>query len=128
MPFMEKVTAYITRQKEGRLQLLVFEEQVQEVIGLQVPGGNVETNEPLTETVCRNWRPRSNIRHIRKPPDPAIRWFLLSCGRSDAPTPDRPATRPTGRSPAGCVPKARCFATPLAAGTSSLPRPSARCR
>jgi 8-oxo-dGTP pyrophosphatase MutT (NUDIX family) len=48
-----KVTAYITRERNGSRQLLVFAEEGFEHLGWQVPGGTVEEGEDLLDAVRR---------------------------------------------------------------------------
>jgi len=59
-----KVTAYITRMHEGKLQLLVFREQDYEHLGWQVPGGTVEENEPLLAALRREIMEESGIQEL----------------------------------------------------------------
>ncbi|MFF2885840.1 NUDIX domain-containing protein [Paenibacillus sp. NPDC057967] len=59
-----KVTAYLTRIHEGKLQLLVFREQDYEDLGLQVPGGTVEENEPLLDALRREIMEESGIQEL----------------------------------------------------------------
>lgn len=56
-----KVTAYITRYRGGRKQLLVFREQGFEHLGYQVPGGTVEPNEPLLDALIREVKEEAGI-------------------------------------------------------------------
>jgi 8-oxo-dGTP pyrophosphatase MutT (NUDIX family) len=58
---MLKVTAYITRMKEGSKQLLVFLEQGFEHLGYQVPGGTVEENEPLLDALSRELQEEAGL-------------------------------------------------------------------
>ncbi|WP_156323981.1 hypothetical protein [Bacillus sp. JCM 19034] len=46
---LTKVTAYITRIKDGKIQLLTMLEEGMESYGLQVPGGTLELGEELEE-------------------------------------------------------------------------------
>ncbi|MBP3951772.1 NUDIX domain-containing protein [Bacillus suaedae] len=48
-----KVTAYITRVKDGKVQLLVMLEEGMESYGLQVPGGTLERGEGLEDCLLR---------------------------------------------------------------------------
>jgi 8-oxo-dGTP pyrophosphatase MutT (NUDIX family) len=50
---LTKVTAYITREKEGRVQLLTMLEEGVESFGLQVPGGTLQLGEELEECLLR---------------------------------------------------------------------------
>ncbi|MGZ4134226.1 MAG: NUDIX hydrolase [Tumebacillaceae bacterium] len=60
-----KVTAYITRVKNGKPQLLVFKEQRYEHLGLQVPGGTVEAGETLEEAVLREIWEEAGLTELR---------------------------------------------------------------
>lgn len=59
-----KVTAYITRMYEGKHQLLVFQEQDYEHLGLQVPGGTVEVNEALMDALRREIKEEAGMDEI----------------------------------------------------------------
>ncbi|WP_019413544.1 NUDIX domain-containing protein [Paenisporosarcina sp. TG20] len=48
-----KVLAYITREKNENMELLVFEHKDYPEAGLQVPGGTVEENERLIDAMYR---------------------------------------------------------------------------
>lgn len=47
MLYKKKVHAYITREKEGVMQLLVFKHRDIREAGIQVPGGTVDEGETL---------------------------------------------------------------------------------
>lgn len=59
-----KVTAYITRYKNHKKQLLVFKEQGFEHLGLQVPGGTVENNENFLDALKREVREEAGITEL----------------------------------------------------------------
>ena len=61
MKEVEKVLAYITRTKENREKLLVFEHQDFPEAGIQVPAGTVEANEPIEDAVVREIREESGL-------------------------------------------------------------------
>jgi 8-oxo-dGTP pyrophosphatase MutT (NUDIX family) len=53
MKSVEKVLAYITRERIGGLELLVFDHQEFPEAGVQIPAGSVERNEEVTAAVLR---------------------------------------------------------------------------
>jgi 8-oxo-dGTP pyrophosphatase MutT (NUDIX family) len=58
---MLKVTAYITRVRNNRKQLLVFVEQGFEHLGYQVPGGTVEEDEMLLDALNRELQEEAGL-------------------------------------------------------------------
>ncbi len=56
MLYMKKVYAYITREKEGVMQLLVFKHRDIHEAGIQVPGGTVDEGETLEAVYCVKYR------------------------------------------------------------------------
>ena len=60
---VRKVVAYITRQKQGVMQLLVFE-HVDVDAGVQVPKGTVEPNETLLDAVKREVREETGLTNV----------------------------------------------------------------
>ncbi|MDZ5607704.1 NUDIX domain-containing protein [Bacillus pseudomycoides] len=64
MLYKKKVYAYITREKAGVTQLLVFTHRDMPEAGIQVPGGTVEEGEKLEAAVLREVLEESGIRHL----------------------------------------------------------------
>ncbi|MBY0597874.1 NUDIX hydrolase [Bacillus bingmayongensis] len=64
MLYKKKVYAYITREKEGVTQLLVFTHRDMPEAGIQVPGGTVDEGEKLEPAVLREVLQESGIRHL----------------------------------------------------------------
>ncbi|MCI0764306.1 NUDIX domain-containing protein [Bacillus sp. TL12] len=64
MLYKKKVYAYITREKEGVMQLLVFTHRDMPEAGIQVPGGTVDEGEKLEEAVLREVLEESGLRHV----------------------------------------------------------------
>jgi ADP-ribose pyrophosphatase YjhB (NUDIX family) len=62
MSLVDKVLAYITRQKEDRWQLLVFDHRDIPDAGTQVPAGTVEPNEPIETALWREVEEESGLR------------------------------------------------------------------
>ncbi|MBO1579413.1 NUDIX domain-containing protein [Bacillus sp. XF8] len=62
--YKKKVYAYITREKEGVTQLLVFTHRDMPEAGIQVPGGTVDEGEKLEAAVLREVLEESGIRHL----------------------------------------------------------------
>ena len=58
---VNKVLAYITRQKAGRNQLLVFDHRHSPKAGSQVPAGTVEAGEPLEDALWREVEEESGL-------------------------------------------------------------------
>ncbi|KEK25000.1 NUDIX hydrolase [Bacillus gaemokensis] len=64
MLYKKKVYAYITREKEGVMQLLVFTHRDMPEAGIQVPGGTVDEGEKLEMAVLREVLEESGLRHL----------------------------------------------------------------
>ncbi|EOO26990.1 phosphohydrolase (MutT/nudix family protein) [Bacillus cereus BAG1X2-3] len=64
MLYMKKVYAYITREKEGVMQLLVFKHRDIHEAGIQVPGGTVDEGETLEAAILREVQEESGLRHL----------------------------------------------------------------
>lgn len=64
MLYKKKVYAYITREKAGVIQLLVFTHRDIPDAGVQVPGGTVEEGEKLEEAAIREVLEESGLRHL----------------------------------------------------------------
>ena len=62
---IDKVVAYVTREHNGELQLLVFEhEKKWSEAGLQVPAGTVEKGESLEQAVLREVFEETGLRLV----------------------------------------------------------------
>ena len=64
-----KVLAYITRQRDGARQLLVFKHRDHPEAGVQVPAGTVELEEPIETALFREVHEEAgldNLRLVRK--------------------------------------------------------------
>ncbi|KFN04088.1 NUDIX domain-containing protein [Bacillus clarus] len=64
MLYKKKVYAYITREKEGVMQLLVFKHRDIQEAGVQVPGGTVDEGETLEAAILREVQEESGLRHL----------------------------------------------------------------
>ncbi|MFZ7806662.1 NUDIX hydrolase [Bacillus thuringiensis] len=64
MLYKKKVHAYITREKEGFMQLLVFKHRDIHEAGIQVPGGTVDEGETLEAAILREVQEESGLRHL----------------------------------------------------------------
>jgi 8-oxo-dGTP pyrophosphatase MutT (NUDIX family) len=62
---LTKVTAYITREKEGNIQLLTMVEKGIESFGLQVPGGTLQLGEELEECLLREIYEEAELRSVK---------------------------------------------------------------
>jgi len=56
-----KVLAYITRERDGRRELLVFTHRDDPEAGVQVPAGTVEPGEPIEDALFREIREESGL-------------------------------------------------------------------
>lgn len=64
MLYKKKVHAYITREQEGVMQLLVFKHRDIHEAGIQVPGGTVDEGETLEAAILREVQEESGLRHL----------------------------------------------------------------
>ncbi|EMX0191254.1 NUDIX domain-containing protein [Bacillus cereus] len=64
MLYKKKVHAYITREKEGVMQLLVFKHRDIHEAGIQVPGGTIDEGETLEAAILREVQEESGLRHL----------------------------------------------------------------
>ncbi|MFJ8354331.1 NUDIX hydrolase [Bacillus paramycoides] len=62
--YKKKVHAYVTREKEGIMQLLVFKHRDIPEAGIQVPGGTVDEGETLTAAILREVQEESGLCHL----------------------------------------------------------------
>ncbi len=60
-----KVLAYITRQRNGARQLLVFKHRDHPEAGVQVPAGTVEPGEPIEAALFREAHEESGLDSLR---------------------------------------------------------------
>ncbi|WP_170885476.1 NUDIX domain-containing protein [Bacillus alkalicellulosilyticus] len=60
-----KVTAYITRVKDKKIQLLTMVEEGMESYGLQVPGGTLELGEKLEECLLREVYEEAELKEVK---------------------------------------------------------------
>ncbi|MFX3625325.1 MAG: NUDIX domain-containing protein [Ectobacillus sp.] len=63
--YKKKVYAYVTREKEGKLQLLVYANYDNPDAGLQVPGGSVEHGETLVSALLRDILEESGLNNVK---------------------------------------------------------------
>lgn len=63
MQVVEKAFGYITREHEGQLQVLVFEQNT-EGAGIQIPKGTVEEGEAPLEAVSREMFEETGLSHL----------------------------------------------------------------
>ena len=64
-PRVKKVLAYITRERDGKLQLLVFTHPHSPEAGLQVPAGTVEQDEDVEMAVLREAHEETGLTNLR---------------------------------------------------------------
>ncbi|PFJ13396.1 DNA mismatch repair protein MutT [Bacillus cereus] len=64
MLYKKKVHVYVTREKGGTMQLLVFKHRDIPEAGIQVPGGTVDEEETLEAAVLREIQEESGLRHL----------------------------------------------------------------
>jgi ADP-ribose pyrophosphatase YjhB (NUDIX family) len=60
-----KVLAYITRERDGRRELLVFTHRDDPEAGVQVPAGTVEPGEPIEAALLREIREESGLADVQ---------------------------------------------------------------
>jgi 8-oxo-dGTP pyrophosphatase MutT (NUDIX family) len=59
------VVAYVTREREGVKQLLVFDHRDRPEAGTQVPAGRIDPGETLEECLRRELREETGLEHVR---------------------------------------------------------------
>ncbi|MFJ8119874.1 NUDIX hydrolase [Bacillus mycoides] len=64
MLYKKKVHAYVTREKEGIIQLLVFKHRDIPEAGVRVPGGIADEGETLEAALLRKVQEESGLRHL----------------------------------------------------------------
>ncbi len=65
MRYTDRVVAYVTREREGRLELLVFEHRDHPHEGTQVPAGRLERGEELEAGLARELHEEAGLEDIR---------------------------------------------------------------
>jgi 8-oxo-dGTP diphosphatase len=61
----QRVLAYVTRQRHGRTELLVFEHRDEPEAGTQVPAGRVDPGETLEEGLLRELHEEAGLDRVR---------------------------------------------------------------
>jgi 8-oxo-dGTP pyrophosphatase MutT (NUDIX family) len=61
----QRVVAYITRDRDGRRELLVFEHEDFPHLGIQVPAGRLEPGEELERGLLREIEEETGLRRVR---------------------------------------------------------------
>jgi len=61
----KRVLAYVTRRREGRTELLVFDQQDDPEAGTQVPAGRLDPGETLEEGLLRELREEAGLEQVR---------------------------------------------------------------
>jgi 8-oxo-dGTP pyrophosphatase MutT (NUDIX family) len=73
----QRVLAYVTRQRDGATELLVFDHRDDHSAGTQVPAGRLDSGETLEEGLLRELHEEAGIedgvvvRELRRPPWPS---------------------------------------------------------
>lgn len=70
--FRQRVVAYVTRERDGRTELLTIEHKEMPEAGIQVPAGRVDPGEDLEQAVLREVAEETgldNLRLVRKLPE-----------------------------------------------------------
>ncbi|HJV29989.1 MAG TPA: NUDIX domain-containing protein [Gaiellaceae bacterium] len=65
MKYTDRVLAYVTRERDGRKQLLVFEHRDHPAAGTQVPAGRLEPGEELEAALLRELEEESGLASAR---------------------------------------------------------------
>lgn len=60
-----RVVAYVTRVRDGRTELLVFEDPEHPYIGVQVPAGRLDAGEELEAGLLRELKEEAGLTHAR---------------------------------------------------------------
>ena len=65
MTYTDRVLAYVTRERDGRQELLVFDHRDQPKAGTQVPAGRLEPGEELEAGLLRELKEESGLANAR---------------------------------------------------------------
>ena len=65
MSYTDRVLAYVTRERDGDKQLLVFEHRDYPDAGMQVPAGRIEPGEELEPGLLRELEEESGLANVR---------------------------------------------------------------
>lgn len=63
--FRQRVVAYVTREREGRIELLTIEHEQYPDEGVQVPAGRIELGESLEDGLRRELAEETGLEHFR---------------------------------------------------------------
>jgi 8-oxo-dGTP diphosphatase len=61
----QRVLAYVTRERDGRTELLVFDQQGDPEAGTQVPAGRIDPGETLEEGLLRELHEEAGLDRVR---------------------------------------------------------------
>ncbi|HKP17603.1 MAG TPA: NUDIX domain-containing protein [Gaiellaceae bacterium] len=61
----QRVLAYVTRERDGRKELLVFEDRDRPEAGVQVPAGRVDRGETLEQCLLRELGEEAGLERVR---------------------------------------------------------------
>jgi len=61
----QRVLAYVTRERDGRTELLVFDQQGDPEAGTQVPAGRLDPGETLEEGLLRELHEEAGLHRVR---------------------------------------------------------------
>jgi 8-oxo-dGTP diphosphatase len=61
----QRVLAYVTRERNGRKELLVFDQRDDPAAGTQVPAGRVDPGETLEQCLGRELQEEAGLEHVR---------------------------------------------------------------
>lgn len=65
MSYTDRVVAYVTRERDGRRQLLVFDHRDDPAAGTQVPAGRLERDEDITAALLRELEEEAGLADVR---------------------------------------------------------------
>ena len=65
MTYTQRVVAYVTREREGRRELLVFDHRDEPAAGTQVPAGRLEADEELEPALLRELHEEAGLVDVR---------------------------------------------------------------
>ena len=61
----QRVLAYVTRERDGRIELLVFDQQGDPEAGTQVPAGRIDPGETLEQGLLRELHEEAGLGRVR---------------------------------------------------------------